>query len=81
MSWVVSGAAAVVKVAGVSRYLDRGATVPEEADSDSVEHLAAVGLISETIDPEPKSEPETESKPEPEPDAEPAPAKSTRTKR
>lgn len=81
MSWVVSGAAAVVKVAGVSRYLDRGAPVPEEADSDSVEHLAAVGLISETVDPEP--EPETESKPEPEPDPEPepAPAKSTRTKR
>ena len=73
MSWVVSGAAAVVKVAGVSRYLDRGATVPEEADSDSVEHLAAVGLISEALDPEPT--------PEPEPDAEPAPAKSTRTKR
>lgn len=77
MSWVVSGAAAVVKVAGVFRYLDRGATVPEEADSDSVEHLAAVGLISETVDPEPKSEPD----PKPEPDAEPAPAKSTRTKR
>ena len=63
----------MVKVAGVSRYLDRGAAVPEEADSDSVEHLAAVGLISETVDPEPKSEPD----PKPEPD----PAKSTRTKR
>ena len=73
MSWVVSGAAAVVKVAGVSRYLDRGATVPEEADSDSVEHLAAVGLISEALDPEPT--------PEPDPKPEPAPAKSTRTKR
>ena len=73
MSWVVSGAAAVVKVAGVSRYLDRGATVPEGADSDSVEHLAAVGLISEALDPEPT--------PEPDPKPEPAPAKSTRTKR
>ena len=78
MSWVVSGAAAVVKVAGVSRYLDRGATVPEEADSDSVEHLAAVGLISETIDPD-KSEPDP--KPDPDPEPEPEPAKSTRTKR
>ena len=75
MSWVVSGAAAVVKVAGVSRYLDRGATVPEEADSDSVEHLAAVGLISEAVDPEPTPEPDP--KPEPDPEL----AKSTRAKR
>lgn len=47
MSWVVSGAAAVVQVAGISCYLGRGDQVPEEADEASVKHLAEVGLISE----------------------------------
>ena len=74
MSWVVSGAAAVVRVAGMSVYLGRGDRVPEQAEEASIRHLAEVGLITEIPEPEggliteipepePEGEPEGESKP------------------
>ena len=59
MSWIVSGAAAVVRVAGMSIYLGRGDRVPDEAEEASIRHLAEVGLITEM----PEAEPEGESKP------------------
>lgn len=50
MAWRVSGAAAVVAVGGVSRYLGRGDAVPEGADEASIDHLVAVGLIEVVAD-------------------------------
>lgn len=62
MAWEVTGAAAVVQVAGMSRYLSRGDRIPAEADEASVKHLADVGLISEVGDePEPVAEPTVEA--------------------
>jgi hypothetical protein len=40
----VTGAVAVVRAGGASRYLYKGAPVPEQADN--LEHLIAVGLVS-----------------------------------
>lgn len=58
MAWRVSGAAAVVAVGGVSRYLGRGDAVPEGADEASIDHLVAVGLIEAVADaPEVAEEP------------------------
>ena len=57
MPWVVSGAAAVVQVAGQSRYLRRGARLPEQSDPESVAHLARVGLVTEVADEKPKPKP------------------------
>lgn len=55
MSWSVSGAAAVVRVAGMSLYLGRGDRVPGEAEEASVKHLAEIGLIVE-VEADPKAE-------------------------
>ena len=62
MAYTVSGPVAVVKVGEELRYLDHGAAVPEQADAESVEHLLAVGLVAESVEPDaPAVEPQGES--------------------
>ena len=55
MAYTVSGPVAVVKVGEELRYLDHGAAVPEQADAESVEHLLAVGLVAESVEPQGES--------------------------
>ena len=50
MGYIVSGPAAVVQVGDVHRYLETGAPVPEGATKASIDHLTAVGLITEVDD-------------------------------
>ena len=52
MAWVVDAAAAVVRAGGADRYMYRGATLPDGVEN--IEHLAAVGLITEKPDQEPE---------------------------
>ena len=62
MAYTVSGPVAVVRVGEELRYLDHGAAVPEQADAESVEHLLAVGLVAESVEPDaPAVEPQGES--------------------
>ena len=48
-SYRVVGAIAVVDVAGTSRYLDRGAVLPDGVTN--LEHLLSVGLVAEVVEP------------------------------
>lgn len=55
-SYIVTGPAAVVIVAGKRRYLDRDDVVPDGADETRIKHLLAVGLIAAQPEPEPDTE-------------------------
>ncbi len=55
-SYIVTGPAAVVIVAGKRRYLDRDDLVPAGADEARIKHLLAVGLIAEQPQPEADTE-------------------------
>lgn len=50
MSKIVTGAAAIVKVGGESRYLYKGEPIPAGADAEDVAHLERVGLVKEVPD-------------------------------
>lgn len=70
---VVTGPQAVVIVAGRRTYLGHGAVVPEGADEARLEHLVAVGLVSEAPEPEPAA---SEAVAETKPADKPSPARS-----
>lgn len=57
MSYIVTGPAAVVIIAGRRRYLDRDDIVPDGADQARIDHLLDVGLIAALPEPEPSNEP------------------------